>query len=51
MAEWLLRQFGRLVPLRIVGSNPTFSEQSNNKKKVSINILKAKYKIRYLKRK
>ena len=27
MAEWLLRQFGRLVPLWIVGSIPTFSEK------------------------
>ena len=27
MAEWLLRQFERLVPLWIVGSIPTFSEK------------------------
>lgn len=26
MAEWLLRQFGRLVPFGIVGSIPTLSE-------------------------
>ena len=43
MAEWLLRKFGRLVPLWIVGSIPTFSEKKRIEKE-KIHLYRFSYK-------